>query len=957
MAEADLYNMSDVFISYSRRDSEFVHQLFEDIKATGKEVWADFEDIPKAADWWEEIKAGIDAADAFVFIITPDSVMSDICRQEIDHAVESNKRLLPILHREVTEEEHKDKIHSSISSHNWIFFREQDDYSESFKILLESLETDLDHNRTLTRLLVRAKEWLDNDKKSSYLLQGDDLKQADDWLSHSMDKNPAPTNLHAEYIKTSRTKETDRQRRLFIYTAVGMVISLFLAVFAVYQMLDARHARDAARDAQQEAEMAESEAVESEREARAIALAARASEALANNNPDLALVLAGEAYQIDPHVSSIATSLADAAYAPGTIERIELTDVPTTAVYAPDSSLFATGFSSGAICLYDGTTYLQMTCLTGGNEQAHADETLWIHMNDDGTRLLSSGSDNRLVLWNIDSGSADFGMIVSEVTVENLSASSLASDGSFAVFGTTNGRFGYWDLSDNAPDYLSYHHGDEINVIALNADNNRALAGTGNGVMLEYNINNLELINNYRNINNLAPISSVAYNPDSSIAVSGDENATLTSWNVDSRTIIRTYQGHDENVTAIAFSENGRTMFTASWDNSIREWDVASGRVVQSFYGHTGGINALSLTADNFYMVSGGFDSSLRVWLVHPTIFDSQFLSSDENLYAADWNDEYMVAANSSSEIFIYDRNNGQLTHEVPLEPQFDEHGQIVGINFVTIRDNGANFALVRENCEVTLFSRDGMELWVNQLPEDSECHQLGFRPGVDELLVLSSNTLYQLDGRTGDMIGTVPYAGGVTDFRSFAFTPDGNQLVIGMNSRTDNLRLIDFVSGEIIRDFNGHSDGVLAIDISDDGRQMASGSFDNDARVWDLASGDLVWLLEGHSDRLQDVDFDPQGASLVTSSNDTTMRLWDLSTGETRYTYRGHTERVVVAMFSEDGERTRILTASHDGTLIIWKFPQQVGEMREWIEDHRYIRELSCGERNNYLGENNECD
>ena len=216
MVDADIYNMSDVFISYSRKDSEFVHRLFDDIKATGKEVWADFEDIPKAADWWREIQAGIDAADAFVFIISPDSVNSDICRQEIDHALASNKRLLPVLYREVIAEEDKPKVHSAISSHNWIFFREQDDYNQAFQTLLESLETDLDHNRTLTRLLVRAKEWQDNNQGKGYLLQGDDLDNAEDWLAHSMNKRPSPTNIHAEYINASRAAAMNRQRQLFI---------------------------------------------------------------------------------------------------------------------------------------------------------------------------------------------------------------------------------------------------------------------------------------------------------------------------------------------------------------------------------------------------------------------------------------------------------------------------------------------------------------------------------------------------------------------------------------------------------------------------------------------------------------------------------------------------------------------------------------------------------------------
>ena len=64
----DSYNMSDVFLSYSRRDVDFVKKLFTDMKEQGKEVWADFEDIPVASDWWNEIRAGIDAADAFVVL-------------------------------------------------------------------------------------------------------------------------------------------------------------------------------------------------------------------------------------------------------------------------------------------------------------------------------------------------------------------------------------------------------------------------------------------------------------------------------------------------------------------------------------------------------------------------------------------------------------------------------------------------------------------------------------------------------------------------------------------------------------------------------------------------------------------------------------------------------------------------------------------------------------------------
>ena len=79
--------MSDVFISYSRRDIDFVRHLFDQLKARDREAWADWQDIPPTADWLAEIYSGIEAANTFLFVISPDSVASEICTLEIEHAV------------------------------------------------------------------------------------------------------------------------------------------------------------------------------------------------------------------------------------------------------------------------------------------------------------------------------------------------------------------------------------------------------------------------------------------------------------------------------------------------------------------------------------------------------------------------------------------------------------------------------------------------------------------------------------------------------------------------------------------------------------------------------------------------------------------------------------------------------------------------------------------------------
>src|SRR5215208_1489378 len=94
--------MADAFISYSRQDEGFVRELEEALKKRGKAVWVDVEDIPLTAEWRPEILSGIEGAETFVFVISPDSITSKECKRELDHATKHNKRLVPILRREVT---------------------------------------------------------------------------------------------------------------------------------------------------------------------------------------------------------------------------------------------------------------------------------------------------------------------------------------------------------------------------------------------------------------------------------------------------------------------------------------------------------------------------------------------------------------------------------------------------------------------------------------------------------------------------------------------------------------------------------------------------------------------------------------------------------------------------------------------------------------------------------------
>jgi len=127
--------MAKVFISYSRKNIEFAKKLTGELQKSNLDFWVDWEGIPPTVDWWREIEKGIEEADAFLFLISPDSAASKVCGQEIDHAVKNAKRIIPIVAQDVKGED----APKQLTHLNWIFFREQDDFGAAIQKLLSAI--------------------------------------------------------------------------------------------------------------------------------------------------------------------------------------------------------------------------------------------------------------------------------------------------------------------------------------------------------------------------------------------------------------------------------------------------------------------------------------------------------------------------------------------------------------------------------------------------------------------------------------------------------------------------------------------------------------------------------------------------------------------------------------------------------------------------------------------------
>jgi hypothetical protein len=223
-----------VFISYSRKDKEFVRKLNDSLDSSGVQAWVDWEGIPLSSDWMDEISRAIEGSDSFVFVISPDSLASKVCRQELELGLKYNKKLVPVLYRDP---EGGTELHEKLAATNWVHLREKlDDYEATTPKLIENIQTDLDWVRQHTRLLQRATEWDRKNRNNSFLIQGADLEDAERWMIEaSTQPHREVVPLQAEYIAASRKAATKRQRNVLVGISLALAVSVVLGVFAFFQ--------------------------------------------------------------------------------------------------------------------------------------------------------------------------------------------------------------------------------------------------------------------------------------------------------------------------------------------------------------------------------------------------------------------------------------------------------------------------------------------------------------------------------------------------------------------------------------------------------------------------------------------------------------------------------------------------------------------------------------------------
>jgi WD40 repeat protein/tRNA A-37 threonylcarbamoyl transferase component Bud32 len=586
----------------------------------------------------------------------------------------------------------------------------------------------------------------------------------------------------------------------------------------------------------------------------------------------------------------------------------------TGAAFSRDGTRLASWSDDGTVQLWDCTT--QRAIATMGDEYKEVNGAVF---TPDGS-FVASVWGTRISTWDGRTGKA----IKSWTGQQGTCAPVVTPDGARLLTGDEKGLSAHvWDLASGRS-VAELKHPVSPGEVAVSPDGAWIAVAGGETVQFWDGRSHKQRSKIYVKGGG---VQSIAFSPDSSQLATGWNfpDNKVRVYDVATGKLVYEGPGHQNRVTVVKFSPDGSRVASASMDQTVRLWDVVNKRPVGVLRGHTSHVNHLAFNANGSRLVSASFDSTLRLWdtdLGEPL---AVLLGHSDKVNTAVFRPNGKLIASTSNDKTVGLWDVTRLEHGGVLK------GHKSYVYDVSVSPDGKRIASAAWDGEVRIWDMTGHVL--RTLAADHQLmHAVAFSPDGRRLAAGSRDRrvwLWDLEADRPPLQVRMPGTG----VDSVSFSPDGKRLAVALGhvvarfAGDPTVRLLDTASGEEVAVLRGHTDNVVAVRFSADGRRIASGNFDGTVRIWDGESGKPIATLHGHADCVRAVAWSANTSMLASASDDRTVRLWDAKT-LAPIGVLSHSNTVYAVAFSPKG--TRLAAGCEDNTIRLWDMNalQEVAEL-----------------------------
>lgn len=817
----------DAFISYARADTAYVTELTRELQVLGRTPWLDADDIPAGSTWREELVAAIESAIVFVFVISPDSVASEECRRELDHAVEVGKRLIPVRLCVAP-------TPPALAPIQWI---EAETPAQTAAVIDAAIKTDYTWLRDHAHWLGRALQW-DRERSASLLPRGDDLRAAERWLARrSEGHEPRPTELQTRFIATGRQRAL---RRVVLIIALALVVVGALALVALLQRGTALRQRD--RAASQ-------------------ALNANAIFQL-DRDPQLSLLLARRAHDLHP-TPEVFTTMRRALFASRVRMLYHGSPAAISALaVARDGKRVVTAGNDGAARVWEVESGRRLAVFEGGRRAPRS-----IAISPDGGWVAAGEDDGTVSTWDVATGRRTRtlngrGSMIASADISNEGA---------LLTGDDDGRVTLWGARAGAPLATFPKLADSVVRAWFGSTQPQAFVATADGKVTIFDTTTTKRIASFDSGHD--SLLDLAVRTDDRMLATAGLEGVVRLWRGPDWQLAGELGGHDGPVMGVAFNRaRPDVVLTGGWDGTARLWKAGADRREQGQLrvvrtGDDGPVRAIAFSADGASAFSAGDDATMRRWAIGPEVLaELEVGDKDEpplsTAMSPDGGRVAIVDGDGGVKLWDWRSSRAAIAVSTGWPARRVRFAPAGGAMIITGDDGRACVWDARSLRRGRCLSGHGRQVVVDgAFSHDGRRLATASMDGTARVWdAASGRQLAILSGFEGSLFGA-------------AFSPDGSLVAVAGEKGT--AVVWDWRGGRRVLEVGGIFNFTSAA-FSPDGRLVAvTGDFGT-TEVWDWqARTRLARISGGPVETTTEAEFNPDGDLLVSGSLGTPARVW----------------------------------------------------------------------------------